>query len=211
MSREHILHRVRTALGRSEGQPATTAPTVRLRAPEVERETRIESMLERVEALAGKTHHAASLEDACGFAATLLAGKTAIASNALLLAECGITSLPGVRSRITDREELRELCATCDLGITSADYALADTGTLVMLSSPQEARMISLLPPAHLAIVRADCILGSLDELFTVLPNPARLTSSMVLITGPSRTADIEQILVRGVHGPGEITVVVVG
>ena len=116
-----------------------------------------------------------------------------------------------MRSGITDREELRELCATCDLGITSADYALADTGTLVMLSSPREARMISLLPPAHLAIVPAECILSSLDELFTILPNPAELTSSMVLITGPSRTADIEQILVRGVHGPGEITVVVVG
>ena len=168
-------------------------------------------MLERVEALAGKTYRASSPEDACGFAASLLAGKTAIASNAPFLAECGITALPGVRSGVTDREELRELCATCDLGITSADYALGDTGTLVMLSSPLEARMISLLPPAHLAIVPADCILGSLDELFAILPNPAELTSSMVLITGPSRTADIEQILVRGVHGPGEITVVVLG
>jgi L-lactate dehydrogenase complex protein LldG len=211
MSREHILHRVRTALGRSEGQPAAAAPAVRLRVPDVDRETRIASMLERVEALAGKTYRASNPEDACGFAASLLAGKTAIASNAPFLAECGVTALPGVRSGVTDREELRELCATCDLGITSADYALADTGTLVMLSSPQEARMISLLPPAHLAIVPADCILGSLDELFTILPNPAELTSSMVLITGPSRTADIEQILVRGVHGPGEITVVVAG
>jgi L-lactate dehydrogenase complex protein LldG len=211
MSREHILHRVRTALGRSEGQPALAAPAVRLRAPEVDREARIASMLERVEALAGRAYRAANPENARVFSASLVAGKTAIASNAPFLAECGIAALPGVRSGITDREELRELCATCDLGITSADYALADTGTLVMLSSPQEARMISLLPPAHLAIVPADRILGSLDELFTILPNPADQTSSMVLITGPSRTADIEQILVRGVHGPGEITVVVVG
>jgi L-lactate dehydrogenase complex protein LldG len=211
MSREHILHRVRTALGRSEGQPPASPPPVRLRAPEVDRDARIASMLERVDALAGKTYRASNLVGASGFAACLLAGKTAIASNAPFLAECGITSVPGVRSGVTGREELRELCAACDIGITSADYALADTGTLVMLSSPQEARMISLLPPAHLAIVPADCILGSLDELFTILPNPAELTSSMVLITGPSRTADIEQILVRGVHGPGEITVVVVG
>jgi len=80
----------------------------------------------------------------------------------------------------------------------------------VLLSSPQEARMISLLPPAHIALVPRERILTGLDELFTVLPNPAEQTSSMVLITGPSRTADIEQILVRGVHGPGEITVVVV-
>ncbi len=211
MSREHILHRVRTALGRSEGQPAGVAPEVRLRAPAVDRETRIASMLTHVEALAGKTYRAANPGDACAFAANLLAGKTAVASNAPFLVECGITKLPGVRTGVTRREELRELCATYDIGVTSADYALADTGTLVMLSSTSEARMISLLPPAHLAIVPAERILGSLDELFTLLPNPAELTSSMVLITGPSRTADIEQILVRGVHGPGEITVVVVG
>jgi len=210
MSRENILHRVRTALGRSEGQPPASPPAVRLRPAETDRETRISSMLERVEALAGKTYRASTLEDACRFAASMLAGKTAVASNAPFLATCGVTALPGVRSGVTDREELRGLCASCDFGITSADYALGDTGTLVMLSSPEEARMVSLLPPAHLAIVPADRILGSLDELFTILPNPAERTSSMVLITGPSRTADIEQILVRGVHGPGEITVVVV-
>ncbi len=79
---------------------------------------------------------------------------------------------------------------------------LADTGTLVMLSSAEEARMISLLPPLHLAVVPRDRILTGLDGLFTVLPNPGDKTSSMVLITGPSRTTDIEMILIRGVHGP---------
>ncbi|MEK7407872.1 MAG: lactate utilization protein, partial [Acidobacteriota bacterium] len=101
-------------------------------------------------------------------------------------------------------------CATADFGITSADYALADTGTLVLLSSSQEARMISLLPPVHVALVPRERLLTGLDELLTLLPQPSEQTSSMVLITGPSRTADIEQILVRGVHGPGEIHVVVV-
>ena len=211
MARENILHRVRTALGRSEGQPPAAAPAVRMRVPEVDLESRIASMLARVEALAGKTHRAATPADARALVAAVIAGKTAVASNAPFLAECGIADLPGVRSGIGDRETLRELCATCNVGITSADYALADTGTLVMLSSPQEARLISLLPPAHLAVVPASRLLGSLDELFTLLPNPSEQTSSMVLITGPSRTADIEQILVRGVHGPGEITVVVVG
>lgn len=211
MSRERILHRVRTALARSESQPAPDPPAVRLRMTPEDRESRIASMLERVEALAGKSYRAANPEEACRFAANLLAGKSAVASNAPFLAACGIATLPGVRTGITDREDLRRLCAGCEIGITSADYALADTGTLVMLSSPREARMISLLPPAHLAIIPAERILGSLDELFTIVPNPAELTSSMVLITGPSRTADIEQILVRGVHGPGEIAVVVVG
>jgi L-lactate utilization protein LutC len=167
-------------------------------------------MLERVAALAGKTHRAASLQDARDYVSALIAGKNAIASNAPFLRECGITDLPNVSSGIHDRSELRELCASLDYGITSADYALADTGTLVMLSSPQEARMISLLPPAHIAVVPEDRVLSSLDELLTLLPNPAEQTSSMVLITGPSRTADIEQILVRGVHGPGEVHAVLV-
>jgi L-lactate dehydrogenase complex protein LldG len=97
-----------------------------------------------------------------------------------------------------------------DVGITSADYALGDTGTLVMISSHEEARMISLLPPLHIAILERSRVLSGLDELFTLIPKPADTTSSMVLITGPSRTGDIEQILVRGVHGPGEIYVIVV-
>jgi L-lactate utilization protein LutC len=207
MSRDNILHRVRTALGRSAGQAVADPPPVRLRIPEVDVEARILSMITRVEALAGV---ACRTSDPCRFVAQAIAGKTAVASNAPYLAQCGITSLPGVRSGITQLDELRDLCASVDFGITSADYALADTGTLVMLAGPQEARLVSLLPPAHIAVVPRDRILTGLDELFSILPRPAEQTSSMVLITGPSRTGDIEQILVRGVHGPGQITVVIV-
>ncbi len=207
MSREHILHRIRTSIGRSAGDPPPPPPPVRLRIPEVDMESRIAGMCMRIEALAGKT---AVTADPRAFVAEAIAGKTAVASNAPFLADCGIASLPGVRSGIVGREELRDVCAAANIGITSADYALADTGTLVMLSSPHEARLISLLPPAHIAVVPRDRILTGLDELFTILPNPAAASSSMVLITGPSRTADIEQILVRGVHGPGQITVVIV-
>ncbi len=211
MARETIIERVRAALGRSPGQPIPEPPPVRLGVPSVSSETRIAGLLERVEALAGRGIRAASSREAGEQVSAVLQGRTAVASNAPYLHECGITRIPGVRAGITSREQLRELCANAAVGITSADYALADTGTLVMLSSPQEARMISLLPPAHIAVVPAGRVLSGLDELFTVLPDPAAASSSMVLITGPSRTADIEQILVRGVHGPGEITVVVVG
>lgn len=211
MSRESILHRVRTALGRSEGQPVPDPPPVRIRIPEVDPETRIADLRRAVEALAGRTHRAASPREACGLVSAELHGRDAVASNSPFLATCGIPSLTGVRTGIRDAAELREACASAAVGITSADYALADTGSLAVLSSPAEARMISLLPPAHIAVVPADRILSGLDELFSVLPNPAGVTSAMVLITGPSRTGDIEQILVRGVHGPGEITVIVVG
>jgi L-lactate dehydrogenase complex protein LldG len=206
MSRENVLHRIRTAIGRSAGEAPAPPPPVRIRVPEVGMDARIACFMERVEALAGKAHRTTQ---PCGITAAAIAGRTAVASNAPFLAECGITRLPGVRSGITDRDELRALCAAAEVGITSADYALADTGTLVMLSSPREARLVSLLPPAHIAVVPRERILTGLDELFSILPEPAAVSSSMVLITGPSRTADIEQILVRGVHGPGQITVIV--
>jgi L-lactate utilization protein LutC len=211
MARENILHKVRTALGRSAGQAVADEPPVRLRVPEVAMEDRIALMISRLEALAGKAVRVPAMDAARAFVAEAIAGKSAVASNAPYLAECGITNLPGVRSGIRQVDELTEVCARVDIGITSADYALSDTGTLVMLASPAESRLASLLPPAHIAVVPRERILTGLDELFTILPDPAAQTSSMVLITGPSRTADIEQILVRGVHGPGQITVVIVG
>lgn len=210
-SREPILHRVRAALGRQEGQAPKTAPPVRLRIPEVILETRIASMTARLEALAGRVCRVPTPRAAGEWVSETLANRTAVVSNAPYLDECGITELPNVHSGIHDRERLRELCATVDVGISSADYLLADTGTLVLLSSAHEARMISLLPPAHIAVVPCSRLLTGLDELFSLLPDPGSFASSMVLITGPSRTADIEQILVRGVHGPGQLTLVLVG
>ena len=208
MARDYILHKVRTALGRSAGQAPVETPAARIVVPQVDLESRIRTFCSCIEQLSGKTYRAESPEDARGYVAQLVEGRTAVASNAPLVAECGITGIPGVRGGFRTEPELREACSTAEFGITGADYALADTGTLVMLSSAEEARMISLLPPVHIAIVDISKLLTGLDELFTALPDPAARTSAMVLITGPSRTADIEQILVRGVHGPGEMHVV---
>ena len=210
MSRDHVLHKVRTALGRSAGQPVEEPPPVHLTVPEAGIQAKIGVFCERIEALAGKTYRAQSREEARAYVGSVIAGRKAVASNAAILRECGVTALPGVESGLRDGAQLRELLVSATCGVTGADYALADTGTLVMLASPQEARMISLLPPVHIAIVEHQRLLTGLDELLSILPHPAEQTSSMVLITGPSRTADIEQILVRGVHGPGEIHVVVV-
>lgn len=211
MSREAMFHRIRTALGRTADEAVSEAPPVRIRIPEVALETRIASFTMRLEALGGNVARAATPDDARAIVAEALAGKTAVASNSPYLAESGISGLDDVRTGIMDADELRGLCASADIGITSADYALADTGTLVMIASPREARLVSLLPPAHIAVVPLEKLLTGLDELFSLLPRPAEQSSSMVLITGPSRTADIEQILVRGVHGPGRVTVVLVG
>jgi len=219
-SRDAILARVRTALGHAltpEVNPPDAnhappdPPAARLRIPEMGMEARISTFMASLEKLAATARRAASPAEAGDIVRQLVENRRAVASNAPYLEVCGVTRFPGVRSGVGGRVELRQLCASADVGITSADYALADTGTLVLLSGPHEARMISLLPPAHIAVLPCERLLSGLDELFAVLPDPAALTSSMVLITGPSRTADIEQTLVRGVHGPGQVTVVLVG
>jgi L-lactate dehydrogenase complex protein LldG len=210
-AREDVLDRVRKALGRGADQAPPEPPPVRNRIPVADLETRVASFATSLEKLAGVALRAATPSEAGEMVRQAIENRSAVASNAPFLEECGIPRLPGVRSGIRDAAELRALCASADVGITSADYMLADTGTLVLLSSPQEARLISLLPPAHIAVVPCDRLLSGLDELFTILPDPSAASSSMVLITGPSRTADIEQILVRGVHGPGQITGVLVG
>jgi L-lactate dehydrogenase complex protein LldG len=209
MSRDHIIHKVRTALGRSAGQAPPASPPPLLRIPERSADERLHMFFAAIQALAGKTLLALTVDEAREYVETLAQGKQAVASNAPFLDRCGISSLPGV-ARFSGKAELRAALTTAALGITSADYALSDTGTLVMLSSPEEARMVSLLPPVHVAVLPRERLLTGLDELFTIVPDPAARTSAMVMITGPSRTADIEQILVRGVHGPGEIHVIVV-
>src|SRR5262249_13363883 len=90
MSRQTILHKWRTALGRRAGQPPSLPPPVRLRVPTVDTESRIATMTMRIEALAGKTWRVGSAREACALASQFVEGKAAVASNAPYLAECGI-------------------------------------------------------------------------------------------------------------------------
>jgi L-lactate dehydrogenase complex protein LldG len=91
-------------------------------------------------------------------------------------------------------------------GVSTALYGLADTGSVVLAASAEEPRARSLLPAVHVTLLREDRILPGLDELFAALG--ADLPSALAIVTGPSRSADIEQKLVIGVHGPGEVHVV---
>jgi L-lactate dehydrogenase complex protein LldG len=92
-------------------------------------------------------------------------------------------------------------------GVSRAVYALADTGSVVLAASPDEPRAASLLPDVHVTLVSEEVILAGLEELFTAVGDD--LPSSLAIVTGPSRSADIEQLLTVGVHGPGEVHVVI--
>lgn len=96
------------------------------------------------------------------------------------------------------------------VGLTGALAALADSGTLVLLSGPARPRLASLLPPVHIAVVAASRIYPNMASLFAAQPDAAREFSNLVFITGPSRSADIEQTLTLGVHGPRQVHVVLV-
>jgi L-lactate dehydrogenase complex protein LldG len=93
-----------------------------------------------------------------------------------------------------------------DAGVSEALYGLADTGSVVLAASPEEPRARSLLPFVHVSRLREDRILPGLPELFEAVRGD--LPSALAIVTGPSRSADIEQTLVVGVHGPGEVHVV---
>jgi len=98
-----------------------------------------------------------------------------------------------------------------DLGITSVDHAIAETGSLALFSRAEQGRVVSLLPPRTVAIVEPGQILPDLFDLFQELESrKADLPSNSVLVTGPSKTGDIELKLTTGVHGPGEVYLLVV-
>ena len=112
------------------------------------------------------------------------------------------------------RADLRQKVIAADIGITGVDYAIAETGSAVLLPRKGVSRVVSLVPPVHIAVVESGQVLPSLDELFTLRRQDfidGNLGSYMNLISGPSRSADIEYQLVTGVHGPGEVHMVLLG
>jgi L-lactate dehydrogenase complex protein LldG len=110
----------------------------------------------------------------------------------------------------TRRLELRALLAQADLGLSGVDYVIAETGTLVLIARAGQMRGVSLLPPVHVAIARTSQVIATLAD-YLVLAQAAGtdpqqyLTSCVSFVTGPSRTGDIELKLTVGVHGPGEL------
>jgi L-lactate dehydrogenase complex protein LldG len=96
-----------------------------------------------------------------------------------------------------------------DVGITTAQAAIAETGTLVLDSAGEHHRLVSLVPPVHIAIVDAATIYATLGETLTMLQSGKELSPAITFITGPSRTGDIELTLTIGVHGPQELYVII--
>jgi L-lactate utilization protein LutC len=109
-------------------------------------------------------------------------------------------------------ERSRDPFFAADLGISGAATLVAESGTIVLRACPQEPRSLSLLPPVHVVIAERSRLLPDLFDLFDPkrTGEPPQLPSCWSFITGPSKTGDIELRLVTGVHGPGELHVILV-
>jgi L-lactate dehydrogenase complex protein LldG len=116
---------------------------------------------------------------------------------------------PGAVDDAEERARLRAAIAAADLGITGADLAIAETGSLVLRSGRGRPRSTSLLPPYHVAVFDRSVLIESLAQLGVFLEAWTAAApadgAAVQVITGPSRTADIELTLTRGVHGPREV------
>lgn len=171
----------------------------------------VDQFVREAEKQAAVVHRAADDEQAREHLAGLLAGQQRIASW-----DPGEIALPGLGPLL--QEEGIAIAEPDDeapeMGLTGASAGLAATGSLVLASGPGTYRNTSLLPPVHVAVLRAEQLLPDLESWFALQRErdfvDVRQASNIVIVTGPSRTADIAMELVMGMHGPRELHVVLI-
>ncbi len=107
--------------------------------------------------------------------------------------------------------DFREVTAGADIGLSTADWAIAETGSLVLTSGPGRGRTVTLLPPTYVAVVAAERVLSTVPEAIDKYAGDGGVPANVCFHTGPSKSGDIEMSLAVGVHGPGDVHVVLVG
>jgi len=182
-----------------------------------------DALITSSEAAGWKVFRCATYEDASDYIASLAFernSKHIVISDQECIENLGLekVNLPG-ESEITvitpegDPAFNRTRAIEADIGVTGVNYAIAETGTCVVPASSEVGRLVSLAPPLYVAVVKKGQVLPSLDELFTMQRKnflDGNQDSYTSLISGPSRSADIEYTLVTGVHGPGEVHLLLV-
>jgi L-lactate dehydrogenase complex protein LldG len=198
MNREDFLERVRTATGRSPKAPPTRPPLPpQPSAPQTPAQLAERFKLEH-ERVLGEVHLVHSIADAGRMLATLLEGKQSfIRSSHAILDEVGIGPL------IASLEPLG--AAHAEVGITGCEGGIAATGSVGF--SSVWGRLAALLPYHHVIVLRADQLVPDLEDWYLKLAL-TDLPSAWGMHTGPSKSADIEQTMALGVHGPGKVDVI---
>lgn len=208
-ARDEILGRVRDALAGATRPTVDRAVTPPGRPALVgDAEALARAFAARAESVGARVHVVADEAEAAAVLAARLAetGATTLVHSGAALATRIAQSLPEQIERTAGGSRAQLLAA--DVGLTTAQLAIAETGTLVLVGTSERHRLASLLPAAHVALVRLDDLVPGLDDALARLAadgdDPA---PCVTFITGPSRTADIELQLVVGVHGPRSLDV----
>ncbi|MBI5852496.1 MAG: lactate utilization protein [Planctomycetes bacterium] len=174
-----------------------------------EREDLVREFATRLGAVGGVAWRVAGIDGAAdcvaSIAAELGATRIALSDAPLVRALRGRLPASATLVEVADRDAI----ASCELGITSAQAAIAETGTLVLDAGMERHRLASLLPRVHVALVPVELLVADLDAAFAAYAT-REVPAAITLVTGPSRTADIELTLVVGVHGPQALHVVLI-
>jgi L-lactate dehydrogenase complex protein LldG len=196
MKKEDFLKRISTALHRKEGSPVEAPPALLEPLESWEGSQLVEQFKLEHETIGGKFHLVKTMEEVRLTLKSILLelhAKSFICSTDSMVDEVlSAVNLP-----------LAENPADAEVGITGVRCAIAQTGTLVLTSD--KGRKASLLPMNHIALVRAEQLVPTMVEAFEKYMD---IPTAWVQATGPSRTADIEQTLEIGVHGPGVVHVI---
>ncbi|HXD10476.1 MAG TPA: lactate utilization protein [Anaerolineales bacterium] len=201
-----VIENIRKSLGRTVQTPLSLRPAIyEPRLPESV-DSEIERFLGEIKKLSGvgQKLSAPDLDSALKTLVTDQNISKATVWDTPHLRHLGITEmLNSLGVELVSPNAGKHQMAQCDLGITEADYLLPETGTLVLRSSSEKSRAVSLLPRVHLAIVRPEMLRADMHQVFA----EAKDSNYLVFITGPSRTADIELTVTLGVHGPKNLHV----
>jgi L-lactate dehydrogenase complex protein LldG len=206
-----VIDNIRRSLGRSAQTPLSQRPAIYpARQPE-SAAAEIENFLEEVRKLSGVAEKLKT-EDVAEALATLVAEQNIRRATfwpSPFFEQLGLeAALHALDVEIVPPTAGKHELALCDLGITEADYLLPETGTLVLRSSAEKPRAVSLLPRIHLALVQPERLRADLHQVFAECKGePMARPDYLVFITGPSRTADIELTVTLGVHGPKNLFV----
>lgn len=204
-AREHILARLR-----AQHMEAPPVPRADAAHSACDRERCIALFTERQQAVRGEVHRLGraqwlnwvALELPRRGLQHLLAGTGDIGQQLQQIAIRG-TTLKLYEQAIETWKP--HLFTDVDVAVTSARCGIAETGSLVLWPDPQEPRLMSLVPPVHIALLDAEKIHSSLAEAMRAEDWSEQMPTNALLISGPSKTADIEQTLAYGIHGPKEL------
>lgn len=226
MKREQFLSKIRANLGQAllpEAGPEHPGPFQSVLPDQTPQPELVEKFKQELEALSGHVYLPGNQSEAVQLVLEICRKHGA---KRILAWDEAYLGLPGITAALNQggisveedhvplsgeaRQTRLEQLAGVSIGLTGAEGGLADTGAIALVNGAGRGRMASLLPPVHIALLPAQKLYPSLPAFVAANSGTTETGSNLVFIAGPSRTGDIEMTLTMGVHGPGEVHVIMI-